>query len=240
MPARARAVLLALLLIATPGRAQLPGIGPADGRVRVDAGAMPWAAVARLQIAGVSRCTAVLVAPSTALTAAHCLWDRRLGRFAGAGRIHVLSRYAGGQFAAHTVATAYRVAPGFDPRRPGSDRGADVAVVTLARPLGNDVLALVAAPPPGTAAMLGGYNQDRAEVIAADAACHIVASGRLLVVHDCDATRGTSGAPLLVRGADGAWRLAGLQVGAFSAHAGGVAVAGDVLMGLLDHPGPAP
>jgi protease YdgD len=219
----------------------LPGLGEADGRVRVDGATAPWTAVARLQVPGVSRCTAVLVGPRTALTAAHCLWERRLGHFAPPDSVHVLARYTAGSFSAHTIAAAYRISAGFDPLRPDADRAADVAVVTLTETLGDDVLPLAtAAPLPGTTAMLGGYNQDRAEVIDADTACHIVSAGPTLLVHDCAGTRGTSGGPLLVRGADGAWRVAGLQVGAFAGRSGGVAVAASVLQDALDHRGPAP
>jgi protease YdgD len=234
---RPLAAAAALLLSAG---APLPGLGPGDGRVRIDPAAWPWTAVARLQIPGVSRCTAVLIGPTKALTAAHCLWERRLGHFAPADTIHVLSRYTAGGFAGHTVAASYQVSPGFNPTRPDADRAADVAVVTLAEPLGGGVLALAAAPPPGAPAMLGGYNQDRAEVIEADTACHVVAVRSALLVHDCAGTRGTSGAPLLVRGPDGAWRVAGLQVAAFTGHSGGVAVAASVLQDALDHPGRAP
>jgi hypothetical protein len=44
----------------------------------------------------------------------------------------------------------------------------------------------------------------------------------------------------LVRGADGGWRVTGLQSAAFVGHAGGVAVAASVLQDALDHRGPAP
>lgn len=225
-----------LLLLAAAGA--LPGVGAHDGRALVDGATPPWSAVARLQVPGVSRCTAILVAATTALTAAHCLWGRRLGHFVPPGSVHVLSHYAGGNFARHSVAAAYRVAPGFDPAHPDTDRSADWAVVTLAHPLGDDSLALAHGPvSPGTPAMLGGYNQDRAEVIEADTACHVVAVSAHLLVHDCAGTRGTSGGPLLVRGADGAWRVAGLQVGAFTGRSGGVAVSAGVLQDALDSGG---
>lgn len=235
------AATLLLLALATSGTAApLPGVGPVDGRVRVDTASLPWSAVARLQIPGVSRCTAVLVGRRTALTAAHCLWERRVGHFAPASSIHILSRYAAGRFAAHTLAASYRVATGFDPSRPDADRGADIAVVTLSEPFDGDVLPLAVAPAPGAPAMLGGYNQDRAEVIAADTACHIVATSPALLVHDCGGTRGTSGGPLLVRGPDGGWRLAGIQVAAFAGHGGGVAVAASALQTAMSQSGGAP
>jgi protease YdgD len=219
----------------------LPGVGARDGRVLIDGTAPPWSAVARLQVPGVSRCTAILVGPTTALTAAHCLWGKRLGHFVPPGSVHVLSRYAGGDFARHSVAASYRIIPGFDPARPDTDRATDVAVVTLAQSLGGDVLALAgAATPAGTGAMLGGYNQDRAEVIEADTSCHVIAASARLLAHDCAATHGTSGGPLLVRDAGGAWRVAGLQVAGFLGRSGGVAVAAPVLQTALDHDGGPP
>src|SRR5579875_2574570 len=204
--------LLPLLAFAALGAAPLPGIGPADRRAVVDAGAAPWNAVARLQIPGVAQCTAVLVGRRAAFTAAHCLWSQRLGRFVPPAMVHVLTRYEAGHFAGHAVASGYRLAP-----------GADAALIRLATPL--DVpspLRLVPSPPVGAAAMLGGYNRDRADVIEADTACHITGLANGLIRHDCEATYGTSGAPLLVRVADGDWRIGGLQQGAFRDRGGGV------------------
>ncbi len=116
-----------------------------------------------------------------------------------------------------------------------------MAVVTLAEPVGNDRLALDDDTPlGGTPAMLGGYNQDVGEVIDADTACHVVATTPGLLRHDCAGTHGTSGAPLLVRGAGGAWVVAGMQVGGFVGRSGGVAVAASVLHYELSHTGAAP
>lgn len=239
MADRLRWLLVALLV----GAAGLPGVGARDPRVVVNPADRPWRAVARLQIPGSGRCTAFLVAPRTALTAAHCLYLRRAGHFAPAEAVHVLTGYASGRFARHAVAVRYRVAPGYDPRRRPPTFGADVAVLTLDRDMAKpgDVLALLAAGAMALprAAMLGGYNQDRAEVIEADRHCLVQglvrdAGGRAVLRHDCAATRGTSGAPLLVRG-DGTqpWRVAGLQVAAAPDRARGIAVPAASLRAVL-------
>jgi protease YdgD len=216
----------------------LPGLGGHDPRARQDPTAWPWRAVARLQIPGAARCTAFLVAPRVVLTAAHCLYVRRTGHFAPAESVHVLTGYSAGRFARHAVATGYRLAPGYDPRDVPPDFGADVAVVTLDRAMAapGEVLGLADSDAP-SAAMLGGYNQDRAEVIEADPGCAVLggaadAAGRPLLRHDCAATRGTSGAPLLVR-APGGWMVAGLQVAAASGRASGIAIPAATLRQVL-------
>ncbi len=70
-------------------------------------------------------------------------------------------------------------------------------------------------PLPGTPAMLGGYEQDTAQVIVADLACTGIglaqdASGHLVLHHSCAATRSISGAPLLARMPGGSWAVAGV------------------------------
>ena len=61
-----------------------------------------------------------------------------------------------------------------------------------------------ALPPPGTAVTVGGYAQDNPNVITADLGCHVVGyvadkKGRRMIHHDCKATHGVSGAPMLAK-----------------------------------------
>ena len=228
MRAVPRPLVLLCLFLAGAAPA-LPGVGTADGRTIVDPVAVPWRSLARLQVPGEARCTAVVVGPRTVLTAAHCLWGRRLRRYMPAASVHVLTGYAAGRFARHSLAVGYRLGA----ERPNGPE-TDFAVVTLAEPIGDAPLALADSDPAvGTGVVLGGYNQDRAEVIEADLTCAITGhvGGRLL--HGCDATHGTSGAPLLARGPDGGWRIVGLQVAAFVGRAGGIAVAPSRLRAAL-------
>ena len=186
---------------------------------------MPWAALARVQVPGASRCTAFLIDPRTAVTAAHCLYSRPLGRIVPASAVHVLVGYVQGA-AIHRVAASLATYPGYQP----GGTAPDLAVIRFAEPAASPdrVLALVDAPaPPGTPLVLGGYGQDRNEVLTVDAACSVqgyaaTAQGAALV-HDCVGTHGTSGAPLLARVQDGPWAVAGVQVAA-RAGGGGIAV----------------
>jgi protease YdgD len=222
----------------------LPGLGPHDPRRVIDTMAAPWGGVVLLQIPGISRCTASLIAPTLALTAAHCLYGRRLGHFVPAEAVHVLSGYAGGAYVRHSIATALRIAPGYDPNRPAATRAADFALVTLAQPLiaPDGTLGLDRQPvTAGERLMLGGYSQDRAEILTADTACHAAGlvrlqGGAIMLRHDCTGTRGTSGAPVLARGADGRWRIAGLEVAAVMGESEGLAVPASTIASLLPSP----
>ena len=151
--------------------------------------------------------------------------------------MHFLLGYADGAFALHVQPDAVHLAAGADPLGAPS-RGSDLALLHFGAALPGALAIAAGSIVPGEALIAGGYGQDRAERIAVDPACRAAGyvrgrDGLALLRHDCNATRGTSGGPVLMRGADGAWVLAGIQVGAVSAGAGGVAVPGAAVAGLL-------
>ena len=226
------AALLGLLVAG----AALPGVGPEDRRIPMDQSSMPWAALARVQVPGTSRCTAFLIDPHTAVTAAHCLYSRPLGRMVPATAVHVLVGYARGGFAAHRIAASLTTFPGF---RPGGT-APDVAVIHFDdAPIGlQQALALLDTPlPAGTPLMLGGYGQDRNEVMTADTRCsaqgYASTSQGAALVHDCAGTHGTSGAPLLARAPSGQWAVAGMQVAARADGSGGTALPAAAIRSLI-------
>lgn len=216
------AFALALLL--------LPAAGPAVAadaarpRPRVDDTGYPWQAFGRLNNQGSGFCTGVLVGPKVVLTAAHCLYDRRSGLWAGARRLHFVAGYRGQSYAFHARAVAYRVAEGYDPSktlRNAREAVRDWAVVTLERAaparLGYLGLARIraGAPLPAAADMtLAGYGRDRPYALSADRGCRLLGwdSEHLLLVHDCRAVHGTSGAPI-IRRQDGQYLIYGIHVG---------------------------
>ena len=215
----------------------LPGLGAREQRGRIDPARPPWSAVVRVQVPGVSRCTGFAVAPRLVVTAAHCLYGRRLGHMMPAESVHVLAGYESGAFTRHEVAVSYRVPGDFRPGDESAVQASDVAVLTLASPLGTAILVPVPAVA-GQAAMLGGYSQDRAQTLLADPDCRVLGTvpdreRRTLERHSCEATFGTSGAPLLVRLANGAWEAGGVQVAAAAGRAGGLAVPAARVQSLL-------
>lgn len=131
----------------------------------------------------------------------------------------MLLGYNRGDYRWHRMVTHYTVGAGFDGSK-GGLQGSDWARLELDGAIPALVAPLpIATEPPrsGVAIAVAGYNQDRAQILMADLACHItgtaMAAGKLFIAHDCDATGGTSGGPLLVR-QGGGWAVIGINIGA--------------------------
>jgi protease YdgD len=231
---RGLALLLLAPLAASAQEAQrpipqavLPGIGREDPRRPVDRREMPWRALGRVQHELGGRCTGALIAPREVLTAAHCLIARRTENLVQPGSVHFLLGYDRGSQAGYARVVSFRVGAGYHPGN-GSPPAADWAVLTLDRDIAPRELALplmTTRPLARTPLMLGGYQQDRPEVLLADTQCRaigITSSGMLL--HDCAGTRGVSGGPVLVAQPGGGWAVTGVASRAAVDAAMGLAV----------------
>jgi protease YdgD len=212
----------------------LPGIGAHDPRIKVDPNAVPWRAVGKLQAASMNvreSCTATLVGPSTVVTAAHCVFNRRTQRFFPPQSLHFLIGYSSSDHSGHAVGIGVKIGDGYDPRRPEQTIGSDWALVFLDKSLGSQDRILPMAsdlPPDGTNIMLGGYQQDHPLILMADIQCRVDGrfvdpSGRVLLRHNCAGTLGVSGAPLLVD-MGGRWQIAAIDVAAEGSTAYGLGV----------------
>jgi protease YdgD len=191
----------------------------ADRRVAVDPNAPPWNAIAKVQTNTGMRCTGVLIRPSVVLTAAHCLYNKRTGALLQPISLHVLFGYERAGYRWHGAVKRIATDADFDGGQVKMQTAADWARLDLAEPAPASPLPLFdKAVVGGLPVALAGYNQDRAQLLMADLGCHVVRvqlrpSGVRYLTHDCAATRGTSGAPLLVRGADG-WAVVGINIAA--------------------------
>ncbi|AOX21149.1 hypothetical protein A0U90_02845 [Kozakia baliensis] len=200
----------------------LPGIG-AGVRHNVDVSKNPWRILGRVQTELGTRCTGFLVAPSVIETAAHCLWLPQTEHYVQPSSVHFLLGYDAGDFRATARGVRIIIPPGYDPHYEIRTGQADHATIILDHPVvsNREILPLIA-PSVGQQAMLAGYEQDRGEIAFGDVHCRITAIRGRLLDHDCAATHGASGAPLLLLGPQG-WGIGGIDIWA-QAEKGGTAI----------------
>ena len=195
---------------------------PAENRVVIDADDRQWHAVGRLNRETGGFCTAVLIAPREALTAAHCLWDQRRRRWLDPETLHFVPGYRRGSYRGHARVDSYRLADGIaiDERGHPESLLDDWAVleltVDLSASTGVEPMPLaelderdrLAREPIAT----GGYSRDRPHLPEKVAPCKvlgIIEEGRLLL-HDCGSSAGSSGSPIVVE-RDGRYLIVGVQ-----------------------------
>jgi len=173
------------------------GVSAQDHRVRLEQAGWPWTSLGRVNRAIGGFCTGALVAPHWMLTAAHCVYNFDDRHWAIPSDIHFVVGYD-------------------DADRP-SEMAHDWALVELDRdltekpiPIARQEISLANGPVTVTVA---GYSGDFEEVLTAHRNCQIVGQASPKIwLHDCDATFGASGSPLL-RINGGAAEIVAIQSG---------------------------
>ncbi|MEM6487695.1 MAG: hypothetical protein AAF677_05385 [Pseudomonadota bacterium] len=175
-------------------------------------------------------CTAALVGPSAALTAAHCLFDPDdvAGDLVPPRRF--VSGVHGQDSGPETAVVGWYHPPEFDALRIDPDADTDRhdwAILFLDEPLGEKLGYLAIEPlaeavrqslltPRAPVLMQAGYNADAGAFMAAHDNCAVVQlfEDRTLG-HECDTLPGASGSPILTEAADGGFAIVAMDVSVY-------------------------
>jgi protease YdgD len=147
------------------------------------------------------------------------MFNNQSRKFFAPGELTFQLGYSDGKFAAEAKGVKITMPEDYDGILGIGSMGKDWALVQLDHAVGTPDIVLPLremAPQRGAEVSLGGYAKDHIEVLLADQTCHVTGimsdrNGIPMLRHDCSATHGVSGAPLLVHDPKG-WTIGGIEV----------------------------
>lgn len=195
---RVRHFLVAVLgaLLALPAAAQTSGLD----RLTLRGDLLGWEAVGRLDLPG-GYCTGVLIASDTVLTAAHCLYDERADVWIDPRTVTFRAGLRDGESIADRTGARAVAHARYVPTNWNSEMSIrhDVALMELSEPIPSATAAPFVVQSPSRVSRrvsLVSYGRGRDDALSRQRACELLGRQGGLLAFDCDAERGSSGAPV--------------------------------------------
>ncbi|MDW3223312.1 MAG: trypsin-like peptidase domain-containing protein [Paracoccaceae bacterium] len=167
-----------------------------------------WRAVGRLDAAMSGFCTATLIAPDLVLTAAHCVYSSRTKRLIKPAGLKFRAGLHRGVAVAESQVAQVEVHPGYDVRvgPTAQSVGHDVALLRLAKPIPTHVLnpfSVRSSTHTDGPVNVVSYGLGRAESLSHESGCEVFDGYKNVILMDCEATFGSSGAPVFSQAGEG-------------------------------------
>jgi len=165
--------------------------------------ARKWQAVGRINMEGAGFCTGALIAPNLVLTAAHCMFDPKIGKKLAPSRVSFLAGWREGRAAAQGQARRIIVHPDYvHGKKAKVDRVAvDIAVIELEHPIRNANIVpfeRYKRPDIGDPVKIVSYAKGRSEMPSLEEACKVLGKDARVLVLSCNVNFGSSGSPIFV------------------------------------------
>ncbi|MCZ4280666.1 trypsin-like serine protease [Kiloniella laminariae] len=204
-----------------------------EDRILVNAMEYPWSALGRVNAAGRAHCTGAMVSERHVLTAAHCIYDVRTGRWLAPQELHFVAGYQFSTYEIHAPVKSYRKSVNYRPLNEASARNTetDWALLELEKPIGNQTgwlalellsnSVLQRIKQNKSVLVSSGYRAGAPHAQTVDFDCQF--PGRIKgsdgIAHRCFLQNGDSGSPLLLYD-QGVFSIVGINVVGFSSDNG--------------------